>query len=55
MLIAPMRSIVPPDQPAKHLRPEVMTEMIDEVLPEGDRGKLLPGVVSKAGGQGRRE
>jgi hypothetical protein len=49
MVIEPMRSIVPHDQPAKYMRPEVMTEIIDEVLPEADRGKLLLGVVTKAG------
>jgi hypothetical protein len=31
------------------MRPEVMTEIIDEVLPEADRGKLLLGAVTKAG------
>ena len=49
MLIEPIRSIIPHDEPAKYMRPEVMTEIIDEVLPEADRGKLLLGVVTKSG------
>jgi len=43
------RSIIPRDEPTKYMRPEVMTEIIDEVLPEADRGKLLLGVVTKSG------
>jgi hypothetical protein len=49
MLIEPIHSIIPHDEPTKYMRPEVMTEIIDEVLPEADRGKLLLGVVTKAG------
>ena len=49
MLIEPIRSIIPHDEPAKYMRPEVMSEIIDEVLPEADRGKMLLGVVTKAG------
>jgi hypothetical protein len=49
MLIEPIRSIIPHDEPAKYMRPEVMTEIIDEVLPEADRGKLLFSYVTKSG------
>ena len=49
MLIEPIRSIIPHDEPAKYMRPEVMTEIIDEVLPETDRGESLLRVVTKAG------
>jgi len=31
------------------MRPEVMTEIIEEVLPEASRGKLLLGVITKSG------
>jgi hypothetical protein len=49
MLIEPRRSIIPNDEPAKYMRPEVMTEIIDEVLPEADRGPLLLHFVTKSG------
>jgi hypothetical protein len=49
MLIEPIRSIVPNDEPAKYMRREVMTEIIDEVLPEADRGPLLLHFVTKSG------
>jgi hypothetical protein len=49
MVIEPIRSIIPRDEPAKYMRPEDMTEILDEVLPEGDRGKLLLGAVTKSG------
>jgi hypothetical protein len=49
MLIEPIRSIFPNHETAKYTRPEVMTEIIDEVLPEADRGKLLFAAVTKAG------
>jgi len=34
ILIEPIRSIIPHDEPAKYMRREVMTEIIDEVLPK---------------------
>lgn len=49
MVIEPTRSIIPRDEPAKYMRPEVMTEILDEVLPEVDRGKLLFSAVTKSG------
>jgi hypothetical protein len=49
MLIEPTRSIIPNDEPAEYMRPEVITEIIDEVLPEADRGKLRLRAVTKAG------
>jgi hypothetical protein len=49
MLIEPIRSIIPRDKPVTYLRPEIMTEIMEEVLPGADRGKLLVGVVTKAG------
>jgi hypothetical protein len=44
-----MRSIIPRDEAAKHIPAEVMTEIIDEVLPEADQGAWLLRVVTKSG------
>jgi hypothetical protein len=49
MVIEPLRSIIPHDESPTYMRPEVMTEIIDEVLPEAYRGKLLRSVVTKSG------
>ena len=46
--LGPMRSIIPRDEPTKYVRPEIATEIIDEVLPEADRGTLLSDVVGKS-------
>jgi hypothetical protein len=49
ILIEPIRSIIPHDEPARYMRPGVMTEIIDEVFPKADRGKLLLSAVTKSG------
>jgi hypothetical protein len=49
MVIEPIRSIIPRNDSDMYIRPELMTEIIDEVLPEASRGKLLLGVVTKSG------
>jgi AAA+ superfamily predicted ATPase len=49
MVVEPTRSIIPRDEPTPYMRPEDVTEIIDEVLPEADRGELLLGVVTKSG------
>ena len=49
MVIGPTRSIIPRDEPTQYMRPEDVTEIIDEVLPEANRGDLLLGVVTKSG------
>jgi len=49
MLIEPIRSIILREEPTKYMRPEVMTEIIDEVLPQGVRGKLLLNTVTNSG------
>ena len=49
ILIGPMRSIIPRNEAAIYIRPDVMTEIIDEVLPEANRGKLLRSFVTKSG------
>ena len=49
MLVEPKGSIIPRDEPAKYMRPEVVTEIIDEIFPEADRGKLLLRFVTKSG------
>ncbi len=49
MVVEPRRSIIPRDEPAKYMRPEVMTEILDEVVPEADRGKLLFNTITKSG------
>ena len=49
MVIEPLRSIIPRNESDMYMRPEVMTEIIDEVLPKASRGKLLLGLVTKSG------
>jgi len=49
MVVEPTRSIIPQDEPAEYMRPEVVTEIIDEILPEADRGKLVLRTVTKSG------
>jgi hypothetical protein len=49
MVIEPMRSMIPRDEPTKYMRPEVVTQIIDEVLAEADRGELLRSLVTKSG------
>jgi hypothetical protein len=49
MVVEPTRSISPRDKSAKYMRPEVVTEILDEVLPEADRGKLLLDTITKSG------
>lgn len=49
MVIEPIRSMIPRGESAMHTRPEVVTEIIDEVLSEASRGKLLLGVVTESG------
>jgi hypothetical protein len=49
IVIERKRSIIPPGVAENYVRPEAMTEVIDEVLPEADRGKLLLGVVTTSG------
>lgn len=49
MVVEPTRSIIPRHEPDRYMRPEVVTEIIDEILPEAERGELLLGVVTKSG------
>lgn len=49
MVVEPSGSIISRDGPTKYMRPEVVTEIIDEVLPEPDRGELLFALVTKSG------
>jgi hypothetical protein len=49
MVIEPTRSIIPRVELATYMLPEVVTAIIDEVLPEPDRGELILGVVTKSG------
>jgi hypothetical protein len=49
MTLEPTRSIIPHDEPAKYVRPEVVTDILDEVLPEAERGSLLLRTVTKSG------
>jgi hypothetical protein len=48
-MVIETRSIIPRDEPTKYMRPEVVTQIIDEVLPEADRGELLRSLVTKSG------
>ena len=49
MVVGPTRWIIPRNDPAQYMRPEDVSEIIDEVLPEANRGELLLGVVTKSG------
>ena len=49
MLVEPKGLIIPRDESAKYMRPEDVTEIIDEILPEADRGELLLHFVTKSG------
>jgi hypothetical protein len=49
MTLEPTRSIIPHDEPAKYVRPEVVADIVDEVLPEAERGSLLLRTVTKSG------
>lgn len=49
MVVEPTRSIIPRDEPAEYMLPEVVTDIIEETLPEADRGKPLRRVVTKSG------
>ena len=49
VVIEPLRSIISRNESDMYMRPEVMTEIIGEVLPEASRGKLLLGIVTKSG------
>jgi hypothetical protein len=49
MEVGPTLSIIPRNELAQYMRPEDVSEIIDEVLPEANRGELLLGVVTKSG------
>ena len=49
MVVEPARSIIPRAGPTLYMRPEVVSEIIDEILPAADRGQLLVNAVTKSG------
>jgi hypothetical protein len=49
MVVEPTTSIIHHDEPAKYMRPEVVTEVLEEVLPEAERGALILRTVTKSG------
>jgi hypothetical protein len=49
IVVDPTRSIIPRDETVQYMRPEEVTEIINEVLPEADRGELLNHSVTKSG------
>ena len=49
MLLEPQVSILRKNEPAKYLRPELVTEILDEVIPESDRGAETSHSVTKSG------
>jgi hypothetical protein len=49
MVLGPTRSVIPRDEPARYTRSEDVTGIIDEVLPEADRGEQLRRVVTRSG------
>ena len=49
IVVEPRHPIIPRDEPAKYMRPEVVTEILDEVLPEAERGELILRKLTKSG------
>jgi len=49
LVLGPTRSIIPREEPARYMRSEDVTGIIDEVLPEADRGQQLRHGVTKSG------
>lgn len=49
LVVEPTPSKIPREEPVKYMRPELMTEIIDENVPEANRGRLLLNLVSKDG------
>lgn len=49
MTVDVAHSIIPREEPDKYMRPEVVTEIIDEILPAAARGQLVSGLVTKSG------
>jgi hypothetical protein len=49
MVIEPTISIMRQAEPGKYIPPELMDQIIDEVVTEADRGKLLFAAVTKSG------
>jgi hypothetical protein len=49
MVVGPAHTIIPHVEQAQYMRPEDVTEIINEVLPEVDRGELMFGIVTKSG------
>ena len=49
MVIEPRHSILRRNESAKYMRPEVVTEILEEVLPQADRGTQLRRTVTKSG------
>jgi hypothetical protein len=41
MVVEPTRSILPRDEPDKEMQPESLEEVLDEVLPEQNRGTIV--------------
>lgn len=49
MVLEPTTSIIHHDEPAKYMRPKVVTEVLEEVVPEAERGALILRTVTKSG------
>jgi len=47
--VGPKRSIIPRDEPTRYLRSEVVSDIVNEVLPDANRGDLLLRTVTKSG------
>jgi hypothetical protein len=49
MLLEPEVSILRKNEPAKYLRPELVTEILEEIIPESDRGAETSHSITKSG------
>ena len=49
MLLEPKGSILTSNKPAEYMRPDVVTEILDEAVPESDRGTEISHTITKSG------
>lgn len=49
IVIEPIHSIIPQTEPDKYMEPEVVEQIVNEILPEADRGKLQSSSMTKTG------
>ena len=49
MLLEPKGAILTSDKPAKYMRPDVVTEILNEAIPESNRGTEISRTITKSG------